>query len=58
MLAPAKIIFNKTTIPLDLGDREDFFMLFGTVTGPTQAHHKVIEPNSLFSYEGFSASMT
>ncbi len=33
-------------------------MLFGSVTGPTQAHHEVIEPNSLFSYEGFSASMT
>ena len=33
-------------------------MLFGTVTGPTQSHLEVIEPNSLFSYEGFPASIT
>ena len=58
MLVPAKIIFNTTTVPFDLEDREDFFMLFGADTGPTQAHHEVLGPNSRFSYEGFSASMT
>lgn len=58
MLVAAKIIFNTTTVPFDLEDREDFFMLFGADTGPTQAHHEVLGPNSRFSYEGFSASMT